>query len=179
MPKRLTVESRVIIREASVGDATAIAQVHVYAWQVAYKGIIPDSVLDHLSIQDRTTEWRKHLSKNVEQTLLVESNDIVAGWASFGQSRDDSSTPRTGEVYAIYLHPSVWRKGLGKLLHAEMERQLRQGGFVEVTLWVLEANHQARSFYSSLGYSQDGGARTKLRGGVEIPETRYRKPLRT
>lgn len=172
-------KSRAFVREASTGDAMAIAQVHVHTWQVAYKGIIPDSVLDNLSIQDRATKWLKTLSENLEQILLVESTDVVVGFASFGQSRDDGSTPQTGELYAIYVHPLAWHRGLGKLLHADVERRLRHAGFIEVILWVLEANHQARSFYSSLGYAQDDGARATSRGGVKVPEIRYRKALRT
>jgi hypothetical protein len=42
--------SRVVVREASVNDAAAIADLHVRAWQMAYRGIVPDAILDGMSI---------------------------------------------------------------------------------------------------------------------------------
>jgi len=168
------------IRDADVSDAEAIARIHVRSWQVAYRGMMPDSLLDNLSVQDRILQWQKRLTDHKESTLVVETGGSVAGWATFGQSRDDDAGARTGELTAIYLDPLVWGRGLGKLLYREIEKRLQQAAFTEVTLWVLEANSRARRFYSSIGYAEeDGTTKSVLREGVEIPEirVRYRKAL--
>jgi len=52
----------------------------------------------------------------------------------------------------------------------------RGRGFVEVTLWVLEENRNARRFYEKYGFTLDGGTRTYPKTGV--PEVRYRIRLR-
>jgi hypothetical protein len=39
------------VRPATPDDADAIASVHVRSWQAAYRGIVPDAMLDALSIQ--------------------------------------------------------------------------------------------------------------------------------
>ena len=41
------------MRRAVEGDAAAIAAVHVRAWQVAYRGIVADAILDGLTVPDR------------------------------------------------------------------------------------------------------------------------------
>jgi hypothetical protein len=38
----------IVVRRATLDDAPAIARVHVAAWQRAYRGQMPDAVLDGL-----------------------------------------------------------------------------------------------------------------------------------
>lgn len=45
------------IRAAEVSDAGAIAAVHVASWQVAYRGLLPESVLTGLSVAGREQMW--------------------------------------------------------------------------------------------------------------------------
>ena len=47
------------IRVAQPEDATNIAQVHVDTWHSTYRGIMPDEVLDNLSVQDRAKKRRE------------------------------------------------------------------------------------------------------------------------
>jgi hypothetical protein len=47
-----------VVRPARPGDAEAIATVHVRSWQAAYPGIVPQPVLDRLSIERRAASWR-------------------------------------------------------------------------------------------------------------------------
>jgi len=46
------------IRPASVNDADAVGEVHVRAWQSAYRGEMPDDYLDGLQAHDHATRWR-------------------------------------------------------------------------------------------------------------------------
>lgn len=58
------------IRTAELKDAPLIAAVHVKTWQYAYKGQVPDSYLEGLSIKKRTEVWKKTLKKpNKDQEL--------------------------------------------------------------------------------------------------------------
>jgi len=45
----------VTIRLASVDDADAVSEVHVRAWQSAYRGVMPDDYLDGLQAQEPAT----------------------------------------------------------------------------------------------------------------------------
>jgi hypothetical protein len=45
------------IRRAVADDARGIAQVHVKSWQAAYRGLLPQSYLDALSVEQREAFW--------------------------------------------------------------------------------------------------------------------------
>jgi len=51
------------IRAARFEDAQQIAEVHVASWQVAYRGILSDSLLDSLSVEAWTEQWQERLSR--------------------------------------------------------------------------------------------------------------------
>ena len=67
-------------------------------------------------------------------------------------------------------------KGIGRLPCQEGEQILQSRGYVEVVLWVFEANQQARGFYEALGFETDGSTRA-LSLGVPLTAVRYRKSL--
>jgi L-amino acid N-acyltransferase YncA len=145
------------VRKAKVEDASGIAFVHVRSWQVAYRGHMPDEFLDGLDVEKRTNMWRE-LTQDPDKIIFVaeDSEGNVEGFSALGPSRDADANPNTAEVSAIYVHPEKWRKGIGRALLSASLDQVRKCAFDQVTLWVLEANHRARSFYESFGFIQDG-----------------------
>ena len=92
---------------------------------------------------------------------------------SVGPSRDERGL---GELYAIYVHPDWWGTGTGRSLIERGEAEL-SSRYREATLWVLEANPRARSFYEAAGWAADGANKSDERWGVRAPEVRYRKKL--
>ncbi len=146
------------VRPATPDDAAAIAAVHVRAWQVAYRGVVPDAILDRLSIQQRRTTWRQLLEHgHGALTLVAERGGDVVGFCSIATpSRDDDAGEATCEVGAIYVEPSVWRAGVGAALLETALDIVRNSDWREVTLWVFAANASARVFYESFGFAPDG-----------------------
>lgn len=45
------------LRWAEPADAMAVAQIHVRAWQVAYRGLMPAAYLDALVPEDRAKRY--------------------------------------------------------------------------------------------------------------------------
>jgi hypothetical protein len=74
------------IRPARVEDADAVGEVHVRAWQSAYRGMMPDDYLDGLHAEDHATRWREHLIAPMSQAelLVVVDDHRVVGFASVG-----------------------------------------------------------------------------------------------
>ena len=167
-----------MIRQATILDASAIAQIHVQTWQIAYRGIVPDSYLDALSIEQRVEQWRSILSKSAAGTWVSEVDKEIVGWISFGQSRDQDAH-KTGEIYAIYVQSTMWRYGIGRELMALAEEQLWRSKVETITLWVLEDNVSGREFYTTLGYSFDGTKREENTGGKMLVDYRYVKCCRS
>ena len=102
------------VRPGTVADAYAIADVHVRSWQAAYRGIVDDAVLDGLNPADRVDGIRRWLRSPGWHVL--EDDGLLIGFANAVQSRDDDASPEVGEVTTIYLDPSAWRRGGGRLL---------------------------------------------------------------
>lgn len=170
--------SATTVRPAKPEDAPAIARVHVRSWQVAYRGLVPDVVLDALSTEHREDSWRKRLAEDGDAsfTLVAELNGDVAGFCSVtAPSRDDDAGDRTCEVTAIYVDPDAWRAGVGRALLDAALNQLRQDGCEEATLWVFAQNAGANAFYERFGFAPDG--REVRHEGSGQMEVRLRRSL--
>jgi ribosomal protein S18 acetylase RimI-like enzyme len=168
-----------VIRPARPEDALRIATIHVEAWRVAYRGIVPDEVLCALSIEQRHVLWRQNLEGKEPFTQVAEDGDTALGWVSAARSRDMDADARqsTGEIWAVYVDPGHWSKGVGRALCAAAEQRLRTE-VAAVTLWVLKDNERALRFYESNGFVRDADAdKVVTRGGKELSEVRMRKRL--
>jgi len=166
-----------MIRSATPVDARAIATIHVEAWRAAYRGIVPDEYLDSLSIHRRESAWRQNLLADTS-TWVAQESDAIVGWISVGPSRDTDAGTSAGEIWAVYVAPGCWGKGVGHSLCVQAEQHLRTEGFIAVTLWVLKDNERAVKFYQSNGFVLDIGATKEIeRGGKTLSEVRFRKPL--
>jgi ribosomal protein S18 acetylase RimI-like enzyme len=167
------------IREATPGDAEAIASIHVRAWRWAYRGQLSDDYLDGLRVEDRLEQHRRSLEGQRPdwRTWVVEDEGSVVGFAVTGTSEDADADPKTGELYAIYLEPSRVGTGIGRALFEHAVDELRERGFTAATLWVLEANERARRFYELAGWKTDGSTASE-RVDCELRSTvRYRTEL--
>jgi len=149
----------VTVRDGSPEDAHAIAKVHVAAWRWAYRGQLPDSLLDGLSVDDREAMWAAWFLRPEERGAMVVAFDdgrSVVGFANSGPSRDEGARQETGELRALYVVEEVRGTGVGRALHDEAIVRLRGAGFKDATLWVLETNDLGRRFYENAGWSRDG-----------------------
>ena len=163
------------IRKALPDDAFQIATVHVKMWQHAYKGQIPDSYLNSLSIKERTKGWRNQIENPDEgvHTFVVEMDGKVVGWCTAGKSRDEDAPRGTGELYGIYIHPDYAGGGLGSQLMEHALDVLRKDGYKKTTLWALDTNKKAREGYGYKGWKVEGKKKSEPRDNFTLNETRY------
>ena len=107
----------IIIREPSKNDARSLAEVHVRSWQAAYKGQVPDDILDNLSVDQREKHWHLTLNSPSNKVLVAESEQRIVAFSSFGPVRDEGLDKNAvGEVYAIYALEEFWDRGIGRRL---------------------------------------------------------------
>ena len=82
----------------------------------------------------------------------------------------------TAEIWALFVQPSHWRRGVGRLLCERSCADARRRGLAGVELWELESNAGARRFFHALGFRPDGRKRVFLEhAGVSLHELRYRR----
>jgi RimJ/RimL family protein N-acetyltransferase len=165
--------STVKIRRARDGDVPSIADIHVRSWQAAYRGVLPDELLDSLSVSERERSWGALLSENEDRWLtLVAEHDggDLAGFCSVATpSRDADADGLTAEVGAFYVDPGYWRQGAGSAMLVVALDELHERGWREVILWVLPENQAALAFYARFGFA--------VEEGVEKREERSGRPV--
>lgn len=143
--------ARFAVREARLDDAAAIARVHVASWNAAYRGILPEHVLDRYDVGHRLDTRRRILQQ--PETLHLVAHDTtfgeLVGFSDAGRARRPG--PWHGEVYAIYLLHHARHHGLGRELFDHTMTWMRGRGMRSMIVWVLENNPHARAFYEALG----------------------------
>jgi L-amino acid N-acyltransferase YncA len=99
---------------------------------------LPERVLANLSIAGRERTWSTRLADLPPRTavLLARCDAVVVGFVAVGPGRDSAAAAQAGELYAIYLRPDHWGRGIGIQLHSAAIHRLSILGFTEVTLWV-------------------------------------------
>lgn len=160
------------IRYADEKDAKTLGKIHATSWKIAYKGIIPDRILDNITEDKREKYFQKALLAKLEEDAIIYEDNEATGFITLGKCRDKDKPETYGEVWGIYLAPQFWHAGMGtKLINWGLE-ELRKRGYKKATLWVLEDNVSAIRFYEKMGFKHDGTVR-KIKIGKEINECRY------
>jgi GNAT superfamily N-acetyltransferase len=166
-----------LIRLADATDAMAVARVHVRSWQAAYRTLLPDDYLDQLRPEDRAQRYDfAALDPDKPRTIVAEDEGSICGFATTAPSRD-ADLPDHGELYALYVDPEMWGRGIGIALMSAARTQLVGAGFRSAVLWVLAGNVRAARFYQTNGWAPDGQRRTDVVWGVTVDEVRYVREL--
>jgi ribosomal protein S18 acetylase RimI-like enzyme len=170
--------NEVRIRTAVPADARTIARVHVQSWRESYRGLVPDHMIEALSVERNTRMWATIVAA-VDSTIVhvVERFGIETHepeMVGFGSAADARGTdlPTSGEITAIYLLDKVKRRGLGRTLLSGLLGALAERGHRSAGLWVLVENHVARQFYQALG-GRAGPKRLVTDAPAEMREIAY------
>jgi GNAT superfamily N-acetyltransferase len=165
------------IREAEAKDALEVANLHVRAWQVAYRSLLPEERLDAMAAEDRAARYSfGSTDPDAPQTILAVCEGTIRGFASIASSRDEDALG-AGELGALYVDPDHWGQGTGRLLMAQVYERLGARGFQEAVLWLLLGNSRAECFYRADGWRHDGSRRQERMWDVEVDVIRYRREL--
>ena len=142
-----------VVREAALADAPAVARVHQESWRTTYGGILPAAVIAEMAGRKSLEVWRRRLQAPSPgcATWLAEASGTVVGFASCGPARHRLEGLEA-EVYALYVLQEHQRRGIGAALLAECARHFVRQGLFGFYLWALKAN-RARLFYEALGGS--------------------------
>jgi ribosomal protein S18 acetylase RimI-like enzyme len=163
-----------IVREAKIADAPAIAQVNLDTWRTAYRNIIPADYLAKLSYEKRENNWQEILSnvKNTGDYVCVAENNSgqVVGFAAGGYERSGKYVYR-GELFAIYILEEYQRQGIGRQLVGSVATKLAELGLNSMLVWVLGDN-SACKFYENLGGKKVEEQQTS-RAGTALKEIAY------
>ena len=168
------------IRAAGIEDIQGIAKVRVRGWQRGYRGVMPQTYLDAMSVNEnveraRSWDWSAPTSQH---WVCVEEEEIVGWTSAFLPSRDADVGDTVSEIAACYALPEVWGTGVGHQMMLEATRFLRERGATAIVLWVLEKNQRAQRFYLRQGFQLDGKSKPEtFIPGTSLISVRMRRAL--
>jgi GNAT superfamily N-acetyltransferase len=169
--------SRLDIRLARPEDAVAVAQVHVRAWQTAYRNLLPGQYLDGLRAEDRAARYDlANRDPTRPSTLVAVDAESICGFATVACA-GQGDAPDCGELCALYVSPERWGCGIGVALVRAARNRLLLLGYRQAVLWILLGNARAERFYQRDGWTCDGLQRTATVWDATVEEVRYSRDL--
>ena len=141
--------SELRIRRATVADAGVLASVHLNTVVVAYANLIPSDV-PPLTEESLVREWQAAFEDDSLQAFVAEDNGKPIGTVAV---RADPEIGGVGQLRRLYVLPHRWARGIGTLLYDAALGALKEDGYPEAGLWVLEENARARRFYERRGWT--------------------------
>lgn len=171
----------ILLRDALLDDLEPLAAFHCDVWREAYRGIMPDTLLERPTLPERRAQWRTVLDWPVADRLVLLARDsdgladeTIAGFVTGGPAADGDAR-FAAEIYGLYLG-RAWRGGGtgAALLRAAADRLARSGA-PDLVVWCLAANTAARGFYRRMG-GREYGFRAKQFYGTEQREVAYGWP---
>ena len=190
MPDALT------IRPATPYDAQAIARIRVQGWRFAYQGLISQDYLDSLSVAEDTERIRGYLSQLPQNSppsrsasvqgsdgekrsfMLAVRGDAVLGFCRFSAApnktnRAERAVPGgtlNGRLHSLYIDPETLGQSIGHTLMNHALSTFAAWGCERATLWVLEGNSRAISFYERQGWHRTGATKVDRSFGLCLVE---------
>lgn len=150
--------SPLTVRNATPGDAGAIARVARASWRETYRDIFePAFIEDFLARaygEDGLSRAAATAADHDDAAFLVAERDgEVIGYLQFGHG------PRGPELFRVYADPAQYGTGVGSVLLAELHRRIEE--LVEsYVLDVHSRNARGRAFYDRNGFVIVGGGET-------------------
>ena len=165
------------IRRATAQDAQTIAAIQGEAWRQAYRELLPPESLEKLGSTEYWLEyWEKELKAPQADHYIALEGFQAVGFFSLGEPRDEDREEGSRELLLIYFAPDHWRKGYGTQCMSFILSNVREGGYQKLVLWALKGNLIGVSFYTKLGFLQDGRERQVLPDSP-VTEVRFYKTL--
>ena len=138
----------ITLRDAYPGEAEALAQLQEVSAVAGFSNVFPPGRYP-FPRQEVLQSWHELLARDDVVVRVAEDAGELLGFAVL----------RPGWLERLYTHPNAWGRGIGSRLHDEGVELIRGFGSSRCSLWVLEANEQARSFYEHRGWRLNGETR--------------------
>ena len=164
----------IVVRPARPRDVDDVVDIGLTSWREGFRDVVPGDLMPDPSAF--RTRIRERVDEPGPPIAVAALDGLVRGWITFGATRDEAADPSIGEIWALNVHPDVWRRGLGRELVGYALDRLARDGFHEATLWTFRDTPRSRSFYEALGFKPDGATQRRHASGGAV-EVRYRLTL--
>jgi len=166
----------IAIRLAVPTDAPGMADIHARSWEVAYKDIIPWAYIKEKSASRRML-WERIITEDNTTQYVIQTGSNTVGIMTIASPQDDDLDDSFYELHGIYLHPSVYRQGIGTQAMTFAYGKACALGKNKMTVWVFAENTSSIKFYKKCGFAADGKTKTLICGEKTMQCIRMRKSL--
>lgn len=128
------------IRNARADDIAVLTEIGLRAWQKAMAPIGETAQL----LANARAAFRTFVENDWLAITVVERDGVPAGWAA-REALDEVITD-------FWIDPDHARQGLGTALLADVEREVREQGYREISLTSHARNDDAVGFFEKNGY---------------------------
>ena len=154
------------VRDATLSDTAAVAEIQIRAWRAAYGGFMPAATLAEMTAS--AAPWRERWAEAVtappsprHRLLVAVADGIVTGFAAFAPASDPDLLPEEdAELITLAVDPSRVREGHGSRLLAAVADLLREHSFRTAVTWVFTEDTGLLAFLEPVGWAPDGARRT-------------------
>jgi ribosomal protein S18 acetylase RimI-like enzyme len=158
--------------EARRGSRELDETAQIWAEATAFR----DGESDVAGLTDSLPIIEAVLDRSPQAFVLLARADSggAAGFAAVEPTTAESATGPTGtraELSYFGVRPSMWGRGVGRLLLREVQSRLTSAGYTHAELSVYVANVRAVTLYERLGWQPVGAPTPHRRTGK--PEQRY------
>ena len=157
-------------------DVPGVVRAHGLAWREAYRDVLPDRVLDGITVEpddDAVEEWYARVREDRDRFLVAVHEGSVRGYIYLrwgGETKDFVGAEAAG-LKEIYVEPDYWGQGIGTAL-LERGLDLLPDGVEALRLEMLAGNAVGERFYESRGFERTGSDEVEI-GGDAYPTVIY------
>jgi GNAT superfamily N-acetyltransferase len=196
------------VRVARTEDSDELARLQLTTWQVAYRRLIPRTVLDQLDAEWLSERWRDAVSAPptpahrvlaaVEQIETTRpdagtarsepGSAYLVGFAASGPADaaalapDENHNALGDDVVAVtelLVEPRWGRRGHGSRLLAASVDHWRTDGYTRAVMWAFRDDVATVAFLTGAGWAPDGASRALDVDDLLVPQLRLATDLRT
>jgi ribosomal protein S18 acetylase RimI-like enzyme len=156
------------IRRATDADRTSIAAIHAQSWRDAYRGVLPDALLDDEIDDIMRRRWEEQAIAPEDAVLVAERDEDVVGFCATWDGE-------SAYIDNFHVLSEARSQGIGRHLLAETARHFLALGRRSAHLHVVAVNARARALYLALG-GRPAGIEDKNLYGTLVPNERIEWP---
>ena len=156
------------IRRAEDGDRPAIADIHAESWRDAYRGVLPDALLNDKIYDIMHDRWTSQLIRPDDAVYVAEREGVIVGFAATWDGE-------SAYIDNLHVSKAARSEGIGRRLLGQTARHFLGIGRKRAHLHVVTANVRARALYLALG-GEPAGIEDKNLYGTMVPNERIDWP---
>ncbi len=145
------------VRRASVLDAEVILSLGRQTFFETFADSnSPEDMEKYLSENFSQEQVKSELMNGESVFFVVFSDDEAVAYmkVNSGSAQTEPQGNDALEIQRIYVLAAHKRKGIGKILMAEAEKEAKRQGLSKLWLGVWEHNEKAKAFYKNLGFKK-------------------------